>query len=101
MLLAKRGARVIILCRNMEKAAEAVKDIKSEAGSDLVEAQELDLASMDSIRKRASHLLENEEKIDILINNAGIAECSLNVTDIDGTNFRCYDVPPIQDDRRV
>ena len=73
--LAKRGARVIICCRDMIRAEDAAKDIRQESGSDLVQVQQLDLASFKSIRKCAQHLLENEDKIDYLINNAGVMRC--------------------------
>ena len=73
--LAKRGARVIICCRDMTKAEAAAKDIREESGSSLVQVQQLDLASFKSIRKCAQELLENEDKIDYLINNAGVMMC--------------------------
>ena len=69
--LAKRGARVIICCRDMTKAEAAAKDIRKDSGNDLVEVAQLDLASLKSIRKCAENLLEKEDKIDYLINNAG------------------------------
>lgn len=73
--LAKRGARVIICCRNAEKAAEAAKEIREESGSNLVEVASLDLASLKSVRECAESLLEKEDKIDFLINNAGVMQC--------------------------
>ena len=36
---------------------------------------QLDLSSLNSVRQCAEHLLDNEHKIDILINNAGIMTC--------------------------
>ena len=69
--LAKRGARVIICCRDMTRAEAAAKDIRKDSGNDLVEVAQLDLASLKSIRKCAENLLEKEDKIDYLINNAG------------------------------
>ena len=69
--LAKRGAKVIILCRSIERAEAALEDIKKESGSQLVENIQLDLASLKSVRKCAETLLEKEEKIDYLVNNAG------------------------------
>ena len=71
--LARRGAKVIICCRSMERAEIALKDIKEESGSNLVEIVQLDLASLKSIRKGAETLLEREDKIDYLINNAGMS----------------------------
>ncbi len=69
--MAKRGARVIIACRDENRREAAAKDIRQQSGSDLVEAIELDLASLKSVRKCAESLLEKEDKIDYLINNAG------------------------------
>ena len=69
--LAKRGAKVIICCRSLERAEAALEDIKKDSGSQLVENVQLDLASLKSVRKCAETILEKEEKVDYLINNAG------------------------------
>ena len=69
--MAKRGARIIMLCRNKDKAEEAVREIKEASGSQTVQFLPMDLASLKSIRQCAEQLLETEEKIDYLINNAG------------------------------
>lgn len=37
--LAKRGARVIICCRDMIRSEDAAKDIRQESGSDLVQVK--------------------------------------------------------------
>ncbi|RWS18052.1 uncharacterized protein B4U79_03978 [Dinothrombium tinctorium] len=70
--LAKRGGKVIIVCRNAERAENAVKDIKEASKSDNVHYYLMDLASLQSVREAAAKILENEKRIDILINNAGI-----------------------------
>ncbi|CAK8674464.1 retinol dehydrogenase 14-like [Clavelina lepadiformis] len=73
--LAGRGARVIMACRNMEKAEEAKQKILEEVkGADLV-LKKLDLASLESVREFAQDINENESRLDILINNAGIMAC--------------------------
>ena len=76
--LAKRGAKVIICCRDAGRAEKAVKDIKEQSGNHQVENYQLDLASLDSVRKCAKSLLSNVDKIDYLINNAGTCENSGN-----------------------
>ena len=63
---------MIICCRNAGRAEAAVKDIKEKSGNEKIENYELDLASLESVRKCAETLLNNEEKIDYLINNAGM-----------------------------
>jgi retinol dehydrogenase-12 len=72
--MSARGARVIILCRSIDKGKEAVEEIFKETGK-TVEVEKLDLASLKSVRECAQKLLEKEEKIDILVNNAGIMTC--------------------------
>ncbi|XP_077999518.1 retinol dehydrogenase 12-like isoform X2 [Glandiceps talaboti] len=70
--LAKRGARVILACRDLQKAHKALCDIKTDTGNKNVIVRKLDLASLESIRKFAEETLKEEERLDILINNAGV-----------------------------
>ncbi|PSN54033.1 Retinol dehydrogenase 11 [Blattella germanica] len=67
-------ARVIIACRDLNKAEEAVADIrrtvKTENGAGELAIVKLDLSSLASVRECAQHLLRTESKIHILINNA-------------------------------
>lgn len=69
--LARRGARVIMACRSAEKGEEAVVEVRGKSGNDRVVFRRLDLASLESVRRFASTVLEEEQTIDILINNAG------------------------------
>lgn len=69
--LAMRGARVIIACRDVDKARKAVKEIKARSHSVNVLYMELDLANMKAIREFCTSFLQKEKKLDILINNAG------------------------------
>ena len=69
---AKRGARMILACRDEQKASKAAKDIISETGSDKVLVRILDLASFESVRAFAKLINETEERVDILVNNAGL-----------------------------
>eukprot|EP00064_Thunnus_orientalis_P006324 superscaffoldBa00000654_g6340 len=69
--LAKRGARVILACRNKEKAEAAAFDIRRESGNTQVVFMQLDLASFKSVRSFAETFLKTEPRLDILINNAG------------------------------
>ena len=70
--LAKRNARVILACRSVERGERAVVEVKERSGNDNVVFVQLDLASLDSVRKFAAKVLEEEPRIDILINNAGV-----------------------------
>ena len=70
--LAKRNARVILACRSVERGESAVVEVKERSGNDKVVFIQLDLASLDSVREFAAKILEEEPRIDILINNAGV-----------------------------
>ena len=70
--LAKRNARVILACRSVERGEKAAVEVRKRSSNDNVVFRQLDLASLESVRKFASNILEEEPRIDILINNAGI-----------------------------
>ena len=73
--LAKMGGNIIFATRNKEKTlntiAEIRKDVKN--NSVILEHKYLDLMDLDSVRNYPS-LLSGIDKIDILINNAGIGQ---------------------------
>ena len=79
--LAKRGAKVIIGCRNMEKGKAALQEVQERSGSKDVFIDKLDLASLASVRKFADNILKNESRVDILINNAGVMACPYQKTE--------------------
>ncbi|XP_045626007.2 retinol dehydrogenase 11 [Procambarus clarkii] len=70
--LASRGAIVVLACRNRQAALEAVRDIRTTTGDGDLIVMELDLGDLASVRTFSSNLLEKFNKIDILINNAGV-----------------------------
>ena len=65
--LAGAGARVLLACRNPERAQVAADRI-----GPLAEVVDLDLASLASIRRLADHVDGNEARLDLLVNNAGL-----------------------------
>jgi len=68
--LAKLGHRVIMTSRDRDKGLAALEELKSE-GLD-VEYRQLDVVSPSHIQNLADHIKENYEKLDVLVNNAGI-----------------------------
>ncbi|XP_032072793.1 dehydrogenase/reductase SDR family member 13-like [Thamnophis elegans] len=70
--LARRGARVILACRDRARGESAMYDIRRESGNSEVILMILDLGSLDSVRAFAQTFLESEPRLDILINNAGV-----------------------------
>ena len=70
--LARRGAKVIIASRDNAKGAEAARAITTAFPSSTVEAAQLDLANLSSIRAFADRIRAGNDHIDLLINNAGV-----------------------------
>ena len=70
--LAKSGCRVVMACRNRQKAEQVRQQIVSLSGNSGIEIEELDLASFASVKEFAARLLQGGEKIEALINNAGV-----------------------------
>ncbi|KAI0512971.1 putative short-chain dehydrogenase [Xylaria bambusicola] len=78
------GARVFILVRDITKAQPIVADIiKSTKGNGSIEIIEMDLDSLDSVKKAAQQFLQKSSKLHVLINNAGVMACPRTIT-IDG-----------------
>ncbi|XP_023335036.1 retinol dehydrogenase 13-like [Eurytemora carolleeae] len=73
--LAKRKGRVYMACRDLKKCEEAREEIVLESRNKFVYCRQCDLASFSSIRNFVSELSKKEEKVDVLINNAGIMNC--------------------------
>lgn len=65
------GARVIMACRDLIRAEQAAEDVRRSTGNGNVVIRHLDLASLYSVRQFAKDFLDTEDRLDILINNAG------------------------------
>jgi NAD(P)-dependent dehydrogenase (short-subunit alcohol dehydrogenase family) len=70
--LARAGAKVIVTGRDADRVAGAVESIKKAHPAADVEAGQLDLADLASVRKLAGRILAGHEQLDLLVNNAGI-----------------------------
>ena len=75
--LARRGARVILACRDETKGISAERSIREATKSDEVFYQQLNLASLRSVREFCREINESPHGLDILINNAGVMACPL------------------------
>ncbi|XP_055532188.1 retinol dehydrogenase 13-like [Wyeomyia smithii] len=78
--LLKRGGKVYIACRSLEKANQAKSDLISETSQTNIHVRELDLCSLESVRNFAKKFLAEESRLDILINNAGVMACPKELT---------------------
>ena len=70
--LAQNGAHVVMACRNADKAADAASRIGALSPSGSVEVLLTDMADLDSIAGSAAQFLAAHDRLDLLINNAGI-----------------------------
>jgi len=71
-VLASKNATVIIAVRNPEKGNSTVNKIRGQYKNVDVHFMELDLADLDSVRLFAKAFKEKYNKLDVLINNAGV-----------------------------
>lgn len=70
--LAARSAQVVMACRNMRKGEEAAAAIRTAVPGASLDLMQLDLASLDSIEQFAQTFKTRYERLDVLVNNAGI-----------------------------
>lgn len=82
--LAKHNPKTIYLAaRSKAKADEAIKEINAsfpDPSKSTVKFLELDLTSFDSVKTAARTFTQSEDRLDILMNNAGIMACPEGLT---------------------
>ncbi|KAL3268771.1 hypothetical protein HHI36_007871 [Cryptolaemus montrouzieri] len=79
--LARRGATVIMACRNVISANRAKDEIVRVTKNDKVSVKSLDLSSQKSIREFAEDINKTLTRLDVLIHNAGTAEWNYSKTE--------------------
>jgi NAD(P)-dependent dehydrogenase (short-subunit alcohol dehydrogenase family) len=67
--LARHGAKVVVACRSVEKGEAVAQEILA-AGGPEPSVQQLDLGSLDSVRRFAAAF--STQRVDLLVNNAGV-----------------------------
>jgi NAD(P)-dependent dehydrogenase (short-subunit alcohol dehydrogenase family) len=70
--LARKGAQVVLACRDQRKGEDALDRLQTDAPGNHVELALLDLASLASVREFAAKELARDRPLHILINNAGV-----------------------------
>ncbi|XP_028967019.1 retinol dehydrogenase 12-like [Galendromus occidentalis] len=68
---ARRGARLILACRDVKKAREAIRDIQQQTGNIDIEVHEVDISSLASVEELVRQLTLSLKKIDVLCLHAG------------------------------
>ena len=70
--LARAGASVVMACRNLDQGHAAVEELRAAVPEAQVQLDELDLASLASVRGFADRFRATHDGLDLLINNAGV-----------------------------
>lgn len=80
-MLAAKGAHVVMACRTLKKAESAKLKIIDQHAEASVEVMQLDLGSLASVRSFAAEFLGKFQRLDLLINNAGVMVPPLSKTE--------------------
>lgn len=78
--LAQGGAHLVLVCRNIDKAAKIREELKQEFKVD-IDIIQADFSRLEDVRKSASVILEQYPRLDVLINNAGLHNTRRKLTE--------------------
>ncbi|MEZ5195036.1 MAG: SDR family oxidoreductase [Bacteroidales bacterium] len=79
--LAKMGAELIVHGRNEERALNAIHELKATSGNEKMHFVTSDLSSLKQIKNMSDEIHHRFEKIDVLINNAGVFKTKRELSD--------------------
>ncbi len=79
--LARLGAHLVMVCRNRESAEAALMEIKEQSGNEQLELMLCDLSSLKEVQSLADEFKRKHEKLDVLINNAGVVPWKRTLTE--------------------
>lgn len=85
--LAAHGAHVVLACRNLQKGRQAADRIIGYTSWASVEVLELDLSSLASVRRAAATFTREHDRLDVLVNNAGVMGTPYRLTE-DGNELQ-------------
>jgi NAD(P)-dependent dehydrogenase (short-subunit alcohol dehydrogenase family) len=71
MQIARMGGSVVIIGRNPAKCMAAVKTTQEDSGNQSIEYLLADLSSQSQIRSAVRSFYQNNDRLDVLVNNAG------------------------------
>jgi NAD(P)-dependent dehydrogenase (short-subunit alcohol dehydrogenase family) len=78
--LAREGALVVVVGRSRARAEEATKDIRALVPGALLEPLACDLSVQSSIRAAAAEFRSRHDRLDVLVNSAGVFRKDRHVT---------------------
>lgn len=72
LAFAKKELKVIMACRNVQKAEQAKKDILAQAPNADLEIMPIDLSKLHSVKEFVKTFTTKYDQLDLLVNNAGV-----------------------------
>ncbi|MFX3632053.1 MAG: SDR family oxidoreductase [Candidatus Pristimantibacillus sp.] len=78
--LAKAGAHIVMACRSKERGEQALQQAMQQSGSKRIELMLCDLGSFESIRAFAETFKHKFDRLDVLLNNAGVVSLKRELT---------------------
>lgn len=81
LAFAQKDIKVILACRNMTKAENAKKEILKQAPNADLDTIQIDLSKLSSVKEFAKQFLAKYDKLDLLVNNAGIMVPPFSLTE--------------------
>jgi NAD(P)-dependent dehydrogenase (short-subunit alcohol dehydrogenase family) len=78
--LARKGATVVMACRDEAKAKRAMARIRAEQPGAVLELARVDLAELATVRRFAGNFAQTHPTLNILCNNAGVMAIPYNKT---------------------
>lgn len=73
LALYEAGAHVVLACRDLEKAEATLHALQENGGKGSLEIRSLDLSDLSAVKTFADEFLKGHHRLDVLINNAGVA----------------------------
>jgi NAD(P)-dependent dehydrogenase (short-subunit alcohol dehydrogenase family) len=81
LALYEAGAHVVLACRSIEKAGDAQKKMEALKGKGTLEILKLNLSDLNDVKEFADQFLKSHKQLNVLINNAGVANTGKNAPD--------------------
>jgi len=85
--LLKKNAKVYLAARNKQKAEEAIAELEKETGKQ-AHFLELDLSRLASVKSAAEAFTKQENKLNVLFNNAGVMRSPVDEVTADGYDLQ-------------
>jgi NAD(P)-dependent dehydrogenase (short-subunit alcohol dehydrogenase family) len=79
-VMVKKNGTVILAVRNMDKGRAVVEEMLNEYPKADVSIRKLDLSNLESVRTFAKSMIMDYDRLDVLINNAGVMMCPYSKT---------------------